>query len=387
MNILLTGCTGLLGGELLVTLARHPAVDHIHCLLRATDEEHARARIAGVFALHGDDFDPAMVTPVVGDLLDERLPRLLGHALDGSGVHAIVHTAAETSFSPFKNADVERTNVTALERLLRWAAALPDLGTFLYVGTAAICGADRAHRLIREDESPRSGARHLVHYTDSKARGELLVRTILGPDRALVARPSIIMGDSQGRAPRSAVILWTMACVNELRLIPVTADCALDIVPVDYAAAAIAGLLFADRRHTVYHVSAGPEAATSTAALGRVLSAHFDTPPPLRFVDTAVLGDIKRWLRNGSERPGDGLRDHRDHLDYWTVAFPERRQLRLLFWALELYLRFMELGQVFDNSRILQDTGVGRSTPAHDYIGRSMRHMDRIDLLSGALDP
>jgi hypothetical protein len=86
MNILLTGGTGLLGGELLVTLARHPAVDHIHCLLRATDEEHARARIAGVFALHGDDFEPAMVTPVVGDLLDEGLPRLLDHALDRSGV-------------------------------------------------------------------------------------------------------------------------------------------------------------------------------------------------------------------------------------------------------------------------------------------------------------
>lgn len=387
MNILLTGCTGLIGGELLVALNRHPAVDRIHCLIRATDEDHARARIRSVFALHGDDFDAATVTPVVGDLLDDGLSNVLRSALGGTEVDAIVHTAAETSFSPFKNAEVERTNVTALERLLRWACALPGLRTFLYVGTAAICGADRPHRLIQEDESPRDGARHLVRYTDSKARGELLVRTLLGPDRALVVRPSIIMGDSQGRAPRSPVILWTMACVNELRLIPVTADCALDIVPVDYAAEAITRLLFADRRNDVYHVSSGPEAATSTDALGRVLSAHFDSPPPLRFVDASVLGDIKRWLRNGTGAPGDGLRDYPDYIDYWTATFPERRELRLLFWALELYLRFMELGQVFDNTRLLQDTGIDRSTPAHEYIGASMHHMDRIDLLSGALDP
>lgn len=93
--------------------------------------------------------------------------------------------------------------VEGLARFLRWAAALPRLRTFMYVGTAAICERDIRERVVREDESPNLAARHLVRYTKSKLHAERLVREQLAPEQVLLARPSILLGDRRGFSPRS----------------------------------------------------------------------------------------------------------------------------------------------------------------------------------------
>ena len=71
------------------------------------------------------------------------------------------------------------------------------------------------------------------------------------------------MGDSRDWKPRSYVILGALAAMNAIRLIPTNPHSNLDIIPMDYAVRAIAGLLFAKRRWTTYHISAGKASATN----------------------------------------------------------------------------------------------------------------------------
>lgn len=386
MNIFLTGATGLVGGELLVTLSKRKDVDKVFCLLRAKTYEDAMGRLEAVFALHNDEFDTSRIIPVLGNLFDNNLTQLLKENEALWKVDIIIHSAANTSFSRFNDELVEKANIGGLTKILLWAKQLPQLKTFLYIGTATICGKDVKDRVVHEDESPNLSATHLVKYTYTKMLGELLLREHLRPDQVLVARPSIIMGDSRPIMPRSPVILWAMATINHLRLIPVNEHAQLDIIPVDYAADAIVRLLFANRKHQEYHISAGEAGATTALKLSKTLAAYFDDMPPFNFISKTMLNQVKHWTRNRLA-PESELYNYRRYLDYWKEAFQDKSKLRLLFTGLDPYLEFMELGHVFDNTRLLQDVGIENSTPADEYIKNSMNFIEKIDVLEGAIDP
>lgn len=386
MNIFLTGVTGLVGGELLVSLSRHPDIHKIYCLIRSKTEEEAVLRLQKVFAVHNDAFDTTKVIPVRGDLLDEALPEQLTRQLSGAGIDTIIHSAANTSFSRFNDALVEKVNIGGLQKILSWAQTLPGLRSFVYVGTATICGTHSVHRLIGEDESPNPATGHVVKYTFTKMQGELLVKQYLPEEKILIVRPSIIMGDSRPVQPRSPVILWAMATINYLRLIPVNENAQLDMIPVDYAVEAIIALLFSRRRHSVYHISSGTKGATSTLQLANLLSVRYSDLPAFRFVPKNMMPQIKNWAR-GRQTTSCGLEAYNDYLEHWLTHFESRNNLRLLFSGLAPYLDFMELGHVFDNSRLQEDTGIRQISPAHDYMRNSLTFLDKINVLEGAIDP
>lgn len=386
MNIFLTGATGLVGGELLVTLSKRKEVGKIFCLLRSKTKEEALARLQNVFELHDDTFNENQIVPVLGNLFDDGLTDALKSAEELNTVDVIIHSAANTSFSRFNDDLVERANIGGLTKILLWAKELPKLNTFLYIGTATICGKDVKDRVVHEDESPNLDATHLVKYTYTKMQGEILLRQHLRPDQVLVARPSIIMGDSRPVMPRSPVILWAMATINHLRLIPVNEHAQLDIIPVNYAAEAIVALLFAERNHSVYHISAGEAGSTTALKLSKTLESYFDEMPPFNFISKAMLNQVKHWTRNRLA-PESELYTYRKYLDYWHDTFQDKSKLRLLFTGLDPYLDFMELGHVFDNTRLLEDVGIANSEPADVYINNSMNFVEKIDVLEGAIDP
>jgi thioester reductase-like protein len=386
MNIFLTGATGLVGGELLVTLSKRTEINKIYCLLRAKTYEDAIGRLENVFELHDDAFDTSRIIPVIGNLFDDNLTDSLKGNTMLNDVDVIIHSAANTSFSRVNDDLVEKANIGGLTKILLWAKDLPHLKTFLYIGTATICGKDVKDRVVHEDESPNLDATHLVKYTYTKMKGELLLREHLKPEQILVARPSIIMGDSRPIMPRSPVILWAMATINHLRLIPVNEHAQLDIIPVNYAAEAIVALLFADRKHHVYHISAGEAGATTALKLSKTLEAYFDDMPPFNFISKAMLNQVKHWTRNRLA-PESELYTYRKYLDYWKETFQDKSKLRLLFTGLDPYLDFMELGHVFDNTRLLEDVGIENSIPADVYINNSMNFVEKIDVLEGAIDP
>jgi nucleoside-diphosphate-sugar epimerase len=272
-----------------------------------------------------------------------------------------------------------------LVKVLKWAQTLQNLQTFLYIGTATSCGMDARNRVIHEDESPNENANHLVRYTYTKMMGELLLRQYLDEEKVLVVRPSIITGDSRDVRPRSPIILWAIATVNQLRLIPVNSESTLDMVPVDFVAEAIIQLLRSQRHHSVYHVSSGRKGATSPLQICSFLEANFEDMPPYRFVEKLFLNQIKLWSKRAL-KPESELYQYQSYLGYWEEMFEDRKQLRVLLAGLEPYLDFTELGQIFDNTRLLQDTGMAQPAPAHEYLVHSIPYIKEINLLAGAVD-
>ena len=63
-------------------------------------------------------------------------------------------------------------------------------------------------------------------------------------------------------------------------------------------------------------------------------------------------------------------------------------ELRVLMGGLDPYIGFMELGQVFENSRMLDENiGIMQSLPAHEYIKNSIHILEDIDIFEAALEP
>lgn len=385
MNIFITGSTGFLGGEILVNLSKRKEVNKIYCLVRAQSEVDAILRLDKVFSLHGDYYDREKVIPVIGNLVDADLTAQLTDNKELKDINVIIHSAANTSFSGIFDKMVEQTNIDGLKKIVLWAKQLTNFNTFLHIGTATICGKEVKDRLVKEEESPNPNASHVVSYTHSKAQGELIIREHLPENKILIARPSIIMGDSRDITPRSPVILWACATMNQIRLIPANQHAKLDVISVDYASEAIVKLLFAKRNHTVYHISSGPEAATSAYDLSIVFEEHFSDLPRYCFVKNDMLKQMKLLAKN--KLPiGSELSKYPDYIKHWKETFGELSNLRILFAGLDPYLEFLNLGQVFDNSKLLQDVDVEKPIPAHKYIVKQMAYVEKLDVFEGAMD-
>ncbi len=385
MNIFITGATGFLGGELLVDLSKRKDINKLYCLVRASSEEEALLRLKRVFDLRGDHFDSKKIIPVLGNLGENGLCDSLTANKAINDTNVIIHSAANTSFSKIYDKIVEQVNIKGVQELIDWSLNLPKLATFLYIGTASICGKEATNRIIKEEESPNIKVHHVVKYSYTKMMGEIMLREQLPPEKILIVRPSIILGDSRDWIPRSYVILWAFATVNLLRLIPVNGQSNLDVIPVDYASKALIALLFAKRNHITYHVSSGAESATNsfkvTASIDKILGG----PIPYKFVDKALIKQMKLWAKKVLPA-GSELHKYDNYLDYWKQTFGDISRLRILLAALEPYLEFAELGQVFDNSKLLKDTGIGLPEPAHTYIERSAKYLKNVDVFAGALD-
>lgn len=389
MNIFLTGVTGFLGGELLVELSKKKEIEKIFCLLRAKDVEDAQLRIKKIFDLHGDYLDPQKIIPVIGDLTDDKLSKKLIENKQISQVDTIIHSAANTSFSKIYDDIVEKVNVGGTRQLLEWTKTLSKLNLFTYIGTATICGGAIRNCIVHESISPNINSKHLVKYSYTKMMGEILLRKYLPTEKILVVRPSIIMGDSRPWIPRSYVILWALATLNELRLFPVNPDSKIDIIPIDYATNSIIELIFSKvRRYNVYHISSGPTSATTPAKTTSAIEDFFPSKPAFRFVSRAMLDDMKKWTRNGAYvSKENNLYPYADYLDYWIKNFGDNSKLRILFYAMEPYIDFIELSQIFDNTRLLEDTKMPPSIPAHLYLKNMKEYIKEIDIFEGAIDP
>ncbi len=386
-NIFITGVTGFLGGELLIDLSKRKDIDKIYCLIRAESEKTASKRLSYIFSFHEDHLNLDKIIPIIGDLTEEDLSSRLIADKRLSDVNLIVHAAANTSFSPIYDKMVEQVNIHGLEKILNWSKTLKKLKTFLYIGTATICGKETTNRLIKEEESPNVNVKHLVRYTYTKMMGELLLKQYLPEEKILIARPSIIMGDSRQWVPRSYVIMWALASINFLRLVPVNSNASLDIIPVDYASSAIVKLLFSEKRkYNVYHISAGSKSATTLLMLTRAIESYFPDKPTFNFIDRELTREVKLWARkklNGN----NALKNYTEYLNYWNREMEDSGDLRILMGGLDPYLSFIELGQVFDNTRLQQDTDAGFPEPAHEYIKRSVQFIENIDIFEAALEP
>ena len=282
-TVLLTGATGFLGMEVLVRLLERTDSDVI-VLLRARDRDAAGERLNEALCRLYDE-RPSSAARVQAIPADMSLAHLGLSRLDRREILAratsIVHCAASIAFDlPLGQAS--NTNAGGTTRMLALACELSSAGRLrrmVHISTAYVCG-KRAGVFAEEQLDVGQSFRNT--YERSKAHAELILRASDVGLPLVIARPSIIVGDSRsGWTPSFNVVYWPLRALSRglIGEIPADPDGVLDIVPVDYVADAILAL-HEDRAATgPIHLVAGAHAVSNRRLL-ELACARFELPAP-----------------------------------------------------------------------------------------------------------
>ncbi|NIE83337.1 MULTISPECIES: SDR family oxidoreductase [unclassified Burkholderia] len=355
--LVLTGATGFIGGTVLVTLVNAGIVAPLLCLVRAADRAEALSRLRASAVRCGLRHELAQALTeanvIVGELGDDFPESDLARLRAASHV---INCAAMASFSA--NPQILSTNV---EDTLRFASRFDNSRTlrrFLHVGTAMACGT-QCDEVVSESTFSGQDATHLVPYTRSKRDVEQRLR-LQNPELPLVvARPSIVVGHTSLGTSASASIYWVFRIVHAARRFTASPDSRLDIVSVDDCARALISLSFKARlEYDVYHISAGPNAA-SIEQIIRAMDKAAGTAGTRYSVCTPR--ELKSIARELAQRQGKGV-------------------ARLIEQALKLYAGFAGLNYRFDNRRLCQEIGFS-PLPFVDYVQECIRTSEQVGIL------
>ncbi len=327
-RILLSGATGLIGGELMLLLAAKGI--YSTAVVRAADTDKATARLLD--RLQKSVFwKPEFAEFVSAEAGDIEAPDF---GLKASVLHSadvILHSAASTSFKP--DAGVYPVNIRAATNFAGILKNLKPSQRGFFVGTAAVTMEPRG--VITED---MAFAGYANDYIRSKRDAETLLRASGAPFVSL--RPGIVLSRGIDDAKLARNMLWAIPVMAELGDVPLDPLARLDVAPVDFIAGAFAEMLLKDDfAHDCYHVSTG-EASLTLRALADAL--------------TPSMPGIKKL----------GMRGR----DY--VPVPSFARQRWMFAALQPYLPFLTADAVFSNARLRGEIGtlVIAPTPT-SYLG------------------
>jgi nucleoside-diphosphate-sugar epimerase len=279
--ILLTGATGFLGMEVLVRLLEQTDRE-VLCLVRAPDQAAADERLAVVLAtLYRDPSRFAgRVQALRGDLTDEI-------AAPERELDLVCHCAASISFGlPLEEA--REINVEGTRRILD-VARESGARRYVHVSTAYVAGTWPG---VFGEDMLDEGQGFRNTYEQTKWEAEHLVADRSGDfDSAAIARPSIVMGESDsGWTPAFNVLYWPLRAFARglFDQVPARPDGRVDVVPVDYVADGITRLCDASATGT-FNLVSGPDAAT-VDLLREMACAHFDRPRP-PYIQPGAFGD------------------------------------------------------------------------------------------------
>lgn len=351
-TLLLTGATGHVGTALLPRLVAGGGT-RVLALVRARDEAHLALRQHRLREAAGS----SEVLAIRGDV---ALPDLGLSAADREHVMSeadgILHSAASVRFDlPAETA--ARENLAATGHVLDLARALAlrgRLSRYDHVSTCYVAG-DRRGRVFEHECDEGQGFRN--SYEWSKCQAEKLVRAAMAEGiPAAVHRPSIIVGDSRtGRTEAFNVVYWPLKLYLRgwWRTFPGRLDTLVDIVPVDFVAAAIDRLTRDPRTAGgTFHLAAGDEAPTVDALVAHVRSVAGG--PPLRTVDQARYRRFVRPL-------------------LWPFFLTPRG--RMVRRGGDAFMPYFTGNPLFDTTRAREALGPDlRPPPVTDYFDRIVRY-------------
>lgn len=348
--ILVTGSTGFLGARLVAELLElHPDAS-LALLVRGRPGQSVRDRVAAfvperhmprVQVYSGD-----VTLPDCG-LSSEDYARL------AASVTRIIHSAATVRFDHTLE-EASQINVEGTRRILDFAAKAPNLQSLAYVGTAYVAG-DRTG-LVREDELD-AGQGFRNTYEQTKCQAETLVRSRLSSLPIVIVRPSIIVGDSRTGVTTSFKMMYWPLKIYARRLwrtVPGSPDAVLDIVPVDYVAAATARLAFdpAAVGQTV-HLCAGPAGSATIQQIARRASEYFGVPAARYINPSFFFGAIRPIL--------------------FLTLWGRRRRILRDGRAYRSYFSMRMQFDVANAERLLTPHGL-QPPPVMDYLDRLLRY-------------
>ena len=327
-RVLLSGATGLIGGELMLILAARGV--YSTAVVRATDRAQANVRLLD--RLRKSAFwKPEFATFVSAEAGDIEAPDfgLSANVIQSAGI--ILHSAASTSFKP--DAGVYPINIKAAQNFGTILTKLQPSQRGFFVGTAAVTTEPRG--VITED-MPFAG--YANDYIRSKRDAETLLRKTGAP--FVVLRPGIVLARGIDDAKLARNMLWSIPVMAELGEVPLDPQARLDFAPVDFIAGVFAEMLLKDKlAHDCYHVSTG-EASMTFQTLADELSHN--------------MPGIKKLVMRGRD----------------FVPVPKFARQRWMFAALQPYLPFLTADAVFSNARLRAEIGTLAEAPApSDYLG------------------
>ncbi|MEE4212312.1 MAG: SDR family oxidoreductase, partial [Parvularcula sp.] len=233
----------------------------------------------------------------------------------------VIHCAAVTDFTE-ESEKHRAVNVEGTKNVIDFAECHGS--ALLHVSTAYVCG--EREGTIFEDELD-CGQTFSNGYEATKARAEALVRE--GRVPFVIARPSIVLGDSETGATRSFDTIYPVLKVLAEGLVtrmPVKPDATLNLVPIDHVTSGICELAerFESAKGYAYHLVA--EEATPLSAFPTTLS-KFDglSVPEWVGAEAFSLNDLNPLERRFFER-GAAV-----YASYFTRAprFDDRRYRHL----------------------------------------------------------
>ena len=323
---LITGTTGLVGGEVLPRLeAARPG--RRTYLLKRPEADLTRPSL-------GLDSGP--------------------YAELQSSVTAILHCAADTRFHlPLDQARAVNTEGT--RRLLEFARGCPRLEKFVHLSTVYVAGLTTG--CLPEEPLPRPAV-FCNTYQQSKYEAEELVLAAAGGLPAAIVRLSSLAGDSRTGAIRRFTYVHQLIRLlprNVLPVAPCDSDAPLDLIPTDWAAGALVWLLdHAFEPGRVYHLCAGPEASLTAGEMLDLTLRELDGAG--RAPRLVSLAEYRKFVEE-SRRSGDRL-------------------LNELLRVLDFFLPHLGLYQAFDNRRTreaLAPSGM-ELPPIRSYYPRVVRY-------------
>jgi long-chain acyl-CoA synthetase len=233
----------------------------------------------------------------------------------------VIHCAATVRFDHSLE-EARRINVEGTRRVLNFAAAAPKLRCLAYVGTAYVAG-ERSDLVLEGELAVGQGYRNT--YEQTKAEAEALVRSRLAASLpGVILRPSIIVGDSHtGVTSSFKMMYWPLKIYARglWRTVPGYPDAVLDIVPVDFVAAAVAHTVFDPAAlGATLHLCAGPRGSATIQQIASRAMQYFHASEP-RYVDPRLFFAVVRPILFMSlwGRKRRVLRDGRAYRDYFTM--------------------------------------------------------------------
>ena len=327
-RILLSGATGLIGGELMLLLAAKGI--YSTAVVRARNTDEATARLLDRLQ-KSVLWKPEFADFVSAEAGDTEAP---GFGLKASvlqSANVILHSAANTSFK--SDAGVYPINIKAATNFVGILKNLKPSQRGFFVGTAAVTMEPRG--VITED---MAFAGYANDYIRSKRDAETLLRASGAPFVSL--RPGIVLSRGIDDAKLARNMLWAIPVMAELGDVPLDPMARLDFAPVDFIASAFAEMLLKnDLAHDCYHVSTGEASMTLQALADELIT---------------TMPGIKKLAMRGR--------------DY--VSVPSFARQRWMFAALQPYLPFLTADAVFSSARLQAEIGTLALAPAPiSYLG------------------
>lgn len=325
-NILLTGCTGLIGGELLRRLLELP-VGRIYCVVRGEEQaglDRIRERLCDTIDKQVLD---QKIRVVAGDFTRDEL----GISAEGrdelnSNTDLVFHCAAITSF--LQDKACWEVNFEGTRKLLGLCRAFKKDITFFHFGSSSTCGA--VHDVVLfEDEFPVPGNEYFAPYAASKAAVELELIPTTSEFDIVVLRPSMVV--PTGAVPRAMIleVAWSLALMQKCSALPIDPEAFVDLVPLDFVGEYTMRIATMKRRHKCYHLTAGTTGTKSIQSMLEIVSESFGE-------DQIRLIQGELWQR---------------HFDDMS------RREKMMVRQISPYFPFINQSVIFDNSRVLGEFG------------------------------